>query len=97
MMFANRFGRAAAALALAGTALFATVGTASAQWWPGTPPPPRYERHAVRAGYGWEPGHYRWNGVRWVWIPGYEVRGPWVPGHWVYGPNGRRWIPGHRI
>lgn len=69
------------------------------QWWHGNPPPPRYERHGMRAGYAWEPGHWGWSGGRWTWTPGYWVAvrpgHHWVPGHWIYGPNGRRWVPGH--
>lgn len=46
---------------------------------------------------------WRWNGYRWVWVPGprYRYYGPparhWIPGHWVWGPYGRRWIPGHWV
>jgi hypothetical protein len=43
---------------------------------------------------------WRWNGYRWVWVPGprYDPPPPyrhWVPGHWVWGPYGRHWVPGH--
>ncbi|MGV7247146.1 YXWGXW repeat-containing protein, partial [Caballeronia sp. M23-90] len=40
---------------------------------PSAPPPPRVEVvPAVRPGYVWDAGHWRWAGR------GYE----WVPGHW---------------
>ena len=48
-------------------------------------------------GYVVEPGHWQWNGVRYVWIgrhwistrPGYVH---FIPGHWNrFG----RWIPAH--
>ena len=29
------------------------------------PPPPGY--------YAWRPGHWRWNGYRYVWVPGHYV------------------------
>jgi len=52
------------------------------------------------AGYVWRPGYWRWNGVRYVWLPGGYVAPPyagafWVTGHW--GPRGAGWvwIPGH--
>ena len=43
---------------------------------------------------------WRWNGYRWVWVPGPGYYPPpyrrhWIPGHWIWGPYGRRWIPGH--
>ena len=42
---------------------------------------------------------WRWNGYRWVWVPGPRYyprpRAHWIPGHWVWGPYGRHWIPGH--
>ncbi|HYY27032.1 MAG TPA: hypothetical protein VE860_03760 [Chthoniobacterales bacterium] len=57
------------------------------------PPPPGRS-------YVWDPGHWRWNGYRYVWIRGHYVRRPhyggaWVPGHWVSRPGGWVWIEGH--
>jgi len=70
------------------------------------PPPPRSEAvPEARRGYTWAPGHWDWNGRRYVWM-----RGKWVrdePGY-VYRPqvweerNGRwvaergGWTPGDR-
>jgi WXXGXW repeat (2 copies) len=56
------------------------------------PPPGRY--------YVWDPGHWRWNGNRYVWVRGHYVHNPhhggaWVPGHWVSRPGGWVWIEGH--
>ncbi|HTJ62588.1 MAG TPA: hypothetical protein VL899_02160 [Alphaproteobacteria bacterium] len=61
------------------------------------PPAPMVEAVPVApvAGYIWRPGHWRWNGVRYVWIRGRYVAPPyvgavWVPGHW--GPRGPGWV-----
>ncbi len=79
------------------------VGTAAAQ--PPIPygpvPPPRLEPvPPPRVGYYWQPGHWHWNGYRYVWIGGRWVVGParagvWIPGHWQW--NGYRyvWVPAH--
>jgi hypothetical protein len=60
------------------------------------PPAPIVERRppAPAYGYAWHGGHWRWNGVRYVWVRGYYARPPyaraaWIPGHWVHAPNGR--------
>ncbi len=59
------------------------------------PPPPR--EHVV-----WEPGHWHWDGVRYVWIDGHYIeRGPhharYAEGHWVWGPREGHyiWMPAH--
>ena len=93
-------------MVIAGAALMLLglgAGTAAAQ--PPVPygpvPPPRYEMMPPpRAGYFWEPGHWHWNGYRYVWIGGRWMGGPprhgiYIPGHWRW--NGYRyiWIPAH--
>ncbi|MFD1554200.1 YXWGXW repeat-containing protein [Paraburkholderia silviterrae] len=87
---------AAVVLTLAGTcALAQTVIIA-----PQAPPAPRAEvMPPPRAGYVWDPGHWRWERGAYIWAPGHwqPVRRGyrWVPGHWVArGPNWR-WVPGH--
>lgn len=71
---------------------------------PAAPPPPRYETVPPPRGehFIWEPGHWHWNGVQYVWIPGRYVErrghyGHYVPGHWVWNPRlGRyEWIAAH--
>jgi hypothetical protein len=81
------------------------VGMGSAVAQPPVPygpvPPPRYEPvPAPRRGYYWEPGHWHWNGYRYVWFGGHYVGGPprpgpYVAGHWQW--NGVRyiWVPAH--
>lgn len=57
------------------------------------PPPPRIERAVVGPGYAWVPGHWRWNGVRRVWIGGHRVARTgyrYVPAHWARGAPGWR-------
>jgi len=49
----------------------------------------------VPVGHTWVRGHYSWDGVRYVWVPGHsmlvpEGRAAWVPGHWY--ANGGRWF-----
>ena len=56
------------------------------------PPPP-----GPAPGFVVEPGHWQWNGARYVWvhrhwIPVRAGYAHFVPGHW--GPGGR-WIPAH--
>ena len=80
------------------------IGTAVAQPPPPPPnpygpiPPPRAEVvPPPRTGYYWEPGHWHWNGVQYVWFRGrYVVRGPnyahYAPGHWVWRPAMGRWV-----
>ena len=67
-------------------------------------PPPRYEQVPPPPGgrYVWEPGHWHWNGVQYVWVGGhYVVRRPhygrYVPGHWQWAPREGRyvWRPAH--
>lgn len=65
-------------------------------------PPPRYEPvpRPPPGAYVWQPGHWRWNGVQYVWAPGrYVARRPhygvWVSGRWVFVHGGWVWRPGH--
>lgn len=92
-----------------GAALLIGVGStiAMAQPAPPAPPPPdRYERVPPPPGgrYVWVPGHWHWNGVRYVWIGGrYVVReagwGHYEPGRWVWRPGMGRyvWVPAHWV
>jgi hypothetical protein len=73
---------------------------------PGWKPPPPLRYEAVPpppgASYAWVPGHWRWDGYRYIWVAGrYDVRRPswhrWVNGRWVV-VNGRwTWVPGHWV
>jgi hypothetical protein len=95
---------------LAGAFLFSFAATAAgpalAQPPPPYPPvpPPRYEPVPPPRGerYIWEPGHWQWNGVQYVWVEGrYVARRPhyghYVPGHWQWAPRLGRyvWRPAH--
>ena len=90
------------ALAAAALALPATAEAQSVTLDFGPPPPPPRARPVPppRRGYVWQPGHYRWNGRRHVWVEGQwmrERRGrhyrnpEWVErdGRWGYYPG--RW------
>jgi len=76
---------------------------------PTAPPPPQTEIvPAAPAGATvttyWQPGHWNWNGVSWVWANGaYTQRvtqpvstATWVPAQWVQQPTGGyAWVEGH--
>ncbi|WP_374729594.1 hypothetical protein [Caballeronia choica] len=67
---------------------------------PSAPPPMRFEPvPPPRPGYGWDGGHWRWEGGRYVWAPGHwqpvHAGYRWMPGHWVQTAHGWRWIDGH--
>ncbi len=61
-------------------------------------PPPQFERPPPPPPgprYVWQPGHWRWNGYRYVWFQGSYIHGGphyahFVPGHW--GNRGGRWV-----
>ncbi|WP_420242676.1 hypothetical protein [Roseiterribacter gracilis] len=69
---------------------------------PYAPPTPRYEV-VPTAPYEtaiWDPGHWHWNGVAYVWEAGHwverpHVRAVWEPGHWVAREGGWVWVGGH--
>lgn len=48
----------------------------------------------------WQPGHFDWTGLRYVWIPGRWVERAghgtlWQDGYWRDSPTGDVWVPGH--
>ncbi len=48
----------------------------------------------------WQPGHFDWDGVTYVWSPGAWVdragRGSlWQDGYWRDMPTGQVWVPAH--
>ncbi|HLH37002.1 MAG TPA: hypothetical protein VKX41_20180 [Alloacidobacterium sp.] len=66
------------------------------------PPPVVVERPGPppRPGYVWVGGYHRWDGYRYVWVPGHYVLPPrpravWVPGHWVERRGGWVFVEGH--
>ncbi|HZQ50952.1 MAG TPA: YXWGXW repeat-containing protein [Bryobacteraceae bacterium] len=87
--------------ALMGLALAA--GSANAQVYVRIAPPPVVIEHPpVRPGpnFIWIRGFYRWDGARYVWVPGHWVVPPrrhtvWVDGHWVHRRGGWFWVEGH--
>jgi hypothetical protein len=45
-------------------------------------------------------GYQRWDGGRYLWVPGRWAAPPrphavWVPGHWRHARGGYVWIEGH--
>jgi hypothetical protein len=90
------------------TAFLVMIGTANAQ----PPPPPNYAPippprvEVVPPPPGgrmvWEPGHWHWNGYRYIWFGGRYVQTRpayhhYVEGRWVWAPYQRRyvWTPAH--
>lgn len=61
-----------------------------------TIPPPPHEH----PNWAWHDGYHRWDGNRYVWVPGYYVEPPhahahWVRGYWEHRPDGYIWVEGH--
>lgn len=86
----------------AGLAMLASVADAQVYVRIGPPPPAPREVIPVapHPGWAWHPGYYRWDGARYIWVPGAYVAPPrpggvWVPGHWRNTPRGYIWVEGH--
>jgi hypothetical protein len=88
--------------AMAVTMAVSTVAVAQ----PAMPPPVAEEGPppAMPGPNGWvlEPGHWHWNGFRYVWIHRHWIHaGPgfahFVPGHWAPTGAGPRWVPAHWV
>ncbi|MCB8877180.1 hypothetical protein [Acidisoma silvae] len=97
----RRIGLGGLALATGGIAVASLAPVADAQGYPPMPPPP-FERRPPPPPPGmiWEPGHYRWDGYRYVWVGGHFRRGgpgyrQFVPGHWAWRGGRQVWIPQH--
>ncbi len=67
------------------------------------PPPVRVERRPPlppeHRDWVWRAGYHRWDGQRYVWVPGEYVAPPrphavWIPGRWVRRGGGYVWIEG---
>jgi len=59
------------------------------------PTPPRSSVPLI-----WRPGHYDWNGSRFVWVPGRWVDRAghgtlWQDGYWKRRGSGYVWVPAH--
>jgi hypothetical protein len=66
------------------------------------PPAPLVEVEGVAPGpeFVWIRGYHRWEGERYVWVPGRWERRPragavWVHGEWRHHRNGWYWVEGH--
>lgn len=68
----------------------------------GPPPPPREVIPARPYGHpdwAWRAGYHRWDGARYVWVPGAYAAPPrrgarWVPGRYVHRRDGYYWTEG---
>ena len=59
------------------------------------PPPPPEHRD-----WAWHNGYHRWDGARYVWVPGFYAQPPhphahWVDGRWANRGGGYVWVEGH--
>ncbi|QHN04497.1 hypothetical protein FTO74_14855 [Granulicella sp. WH15] len=59
------------------------------------PPPPREHRD-----WAWRAGYHRWDGRRYVWVPGAYLAPPrpyahWIDGHWDRRGGGYVWVEGY--
>lgn len=79
-----------------------TTSAAQAQYVRVGPPAPLVERPGppLHPGWAWRAGYHRWDGTRYVWVPGAWVAPPrpravWIQGHWVRRPRGWVFIRGH--
>jgi hypothetical protein len=86
---------------LPGAAIPSNAGTTFVSVAPFAPPPPQVESPPAPPSplAVWQPGHWRWSGGQYVWVPGRYVQRPtssanWVPGYWQQGPNGWIWTEG---
>ena len=67
------------------------------------PPPPRVVETVPVSpgpGYAWHGGYHRWDGQRYVWVPGVYEHAPyeharWIDGHWANRGGGYVWVEGH--
>lgn len=66
------------------------------------PPAPIVEHYGPppHPGYVWVAGYHRWDGARYVWVPGYYAAPPrphavWVAHHWVHRHGGWVLVEGH--
>ena len=66
------------------------------------PPAPIVEHYGAppHPGFVWIAGYHRWDGGRYVWVPGYWASPPrphaaWVPHHWVHRHGGWVLVEGH--
>lgn len=85
-------------------ALLIGIGLGSARAQPPPPgyapiPPPRSEivPPPPRGRVVWQPGHWHWDGFRYVWIAGRYVErrphfGRYAEGRWVWAPRAGRWV-----
>jgi hypothetical protein len=62
------------------------------------PPAPQVYVAAVRPGFIYIDGRWRWEGRRWVWREGYYERERagflWEPGRWTVRGRGHVWVEG---
>ena len=91
-------------LPIAACAMFLTAGIAQAQVVVRIGPPARpHERipppPSEHRDWAWHAGYHRWDGNRYVWVPGAYEQPPrpharWVEGRWVRRGGGWVWIDG---
>jgi hypothetical protein len=90
-------------LMICGLILTASIAQAQVVVRIGPPPPPPREVIPVRPyahpDWAWRAGYHRWDGRRYVWVPGSYAAPPrrgarWVPGSWRNTRRGYVWVEG---
>ena len=89
------FGALLAASTLANAQIVVRIGPPPPRPVEVAPAPPPEHRDWV-----WQPGYHRWDGGRYVWVPGHYAEPPhpharWVEGHWSHRGGGYVWVEGH--
>lgn len=91
-------------LALACFGMALAAASANAQVYVQVGPPPRVVERRPLPPPGpprvWVAGYHRWDGRRYVWVPGAWMAPPrphahWVEGRWIHEHRGYYWREGH--
>lgn len=91
---------ARAALGVLALGLMAGVAEAQVYVHVGPPRPIVERRPPPRPGYEWRAGYQRWDGSRYVWVPGEYIAPPrrgvhWHNGYWRHTRRGHVWVEGY--
>jgi hypothetical protein len=102
MSLLKRLRARTAALAVVGSLLAGCATASPARLYVRVGPPRPVVETRVAApgpGYVWVGGFHRWDGARYVWMPGRWTAPPraharWVPGQWAHDRRGWYWRDG---
>lgn len=91
-----------APISLDGAGPLTQIAQAQMPTFPPPAPQPEYPPPAPSPTYVWQPGHWWWNGVQYVWAAGNYVErlsasASYVAGHWEQRPTGWVWVEDHWV